>query len=358
GTNDAPALRLASVGFVMRSGTDIAVKSSDIVLLDDNFRSVQRAVVWGRTVNDNIRKFLQLQLTVNFSSVVLTFFGSFLSSTHTSPLSTVQLLWVNLIMDTLAALALATEEPSEACLGRGPVLRRAPLVSRRMWCTICTIAGYQTLITLLMERFGASWFDVAGAEGSRAHGTLVFNVFLLSVIFHMFNARKLYEELNCFEGLWERSKTFVVIVVGCFLFQVFAVEMLGSLIQVVPLRGYQWFGCVALSLLTLVFGVVSRLVPLEEPQLPEVEAEIKDMDPEARRVAMKLTTDVEVHATRQGAGLDLQFGRRLLAQAMWQQVREHHLTVKSVNAFRRARVDRDMHTSVSKDIYGRLAAAM
>ncbi|ESL05445.1 vacuolar-type Ca2+-ATPase, partial [Trypanosoma rangeli SC58] len=150
GTNDAPALRLASVGFVMRSGTDIAVKSSDIVLLDDNFRSVQRAVVWGRTVNDNIRKFLQLQLTVNFSSVVLTFFGSFLSSTHTSPLSTVQLLWVNLIMDTLAALALATEEPSEACLDRGPVLRRAPLVSRRMWCTICTVAGYQTLSTSLL----------------------------------------------------------------------------------------------------------------------------------------------------------------------------------------------------------------
>ncbi|RNF05979.1 putative vacuolar-type Ca2+-ATPase [Trypanosoma conorhini] len=354
GTNDAPALRLASVGFVMRSGTDIAVKSSDIVLLDDNFRSVQRAVVWGRTVNDNIRKFLQLQLTVNVSSVVLTFVGSFVSPTHTSPLSTVQLLWVNLIMDTLAALALATEEPSEACLGRGPVPRRAALVSHRMWCTICTIAGYQILSTLLVERFGAAWFGVSGAEMQ----TIVFNVYLLSVIFHMFNARKVYEELNCFEGLWERSRTFVGVVAFCFAFQVFCVEMLGSFMQVVPLRGDQWFGCLALSLLTLVFGVVSRLVPLEEPPLPEVRAETEDMEPEARRVAVKLAADVEAHSMREGAGVDLQLGRRLLAQAMWQQVREHHLAVKSVNAFRRARVDRDMHTSVAKDIYCRLAATM
>lgn len=108
GTNDAPALRLADVGFVMRSGTDIAVKSADIVLLDDNFRSVERAVVWGRCVNDNIRKFLQLQLTVNYSSVALTCIGSIAARGASSPLTTVQLLWVNLIMDTLAALALAT----------------------------------------------------------------------------------------------------------------------------------------------------------------------------------------------------------------------------------------------------------
>ncbi|ESS69465.1 plasma membrane Ca2 ATPase [Trypanosoma cruzi Dm28c] len=352
GTNDAPALRLANVGFVMRSGTDIAVKSSDIVLLDDNFRSVQRAVVWGRTVNDNIRKFLQLQLTVNVSSVVLTFLGSFLSSSHTSPLSTVQLLWVNLIMDTLAALALATEEPSEACLDRGPIPRKAPLVSRRMWCTILAIAGYQTVSTLLVERFGGSWFDVSGGEMQ----TIVFNVFLLSVIFHMFNARKLYEEMNCFEGLWERSRIFVCIVGFCFAFQVFSVEMLGSFMQVVSLRGEQWVGCLALSFLTLVFGAVARLVPVEE--LPVPEAEMDDMEPEARRMAMKLTADVEAHAAREGAGGHLLLGRRLLAQAMWQQVREHHIAVRSVNAFRRARIDRDMHTSVAKDIYCRLASTM
>ncbi|RNE97268.1 putative vacuolar-type Ca2+-ATPase, partial [Trypanosoma rangeli] len=262
GTNDAPALRLASVGFVMRSGTDIAVKSSDIVLLDDNFRSVQRAVVWGRTVNDNIRKFLQLQLTVNFSSVVLTFFGSFLSSTHTSPLSTVQLLWVNLIMDTLAALALATEEPSEACLGRGPVLRRAPLVSRRMWCTICTIAGYQTLITSLLFAYGGHLFSPT-AEGSRAHGTLVFNVFLLSVIFHMFNARKVYAELNCFEGL-HRSKLLLMIVTFCLGFQVVGVSTFGDALAVCPLSPLAWFFSAAIAAIVVPLGVLSRLVPLTE----------------------------------------------------------------------------------------------
>ncbi|RNC30532.1 vacuolar-type Ca2+-ATPase, partial [Trypanosoma cruzi] len=241
------------------------------------------------------------------------------------------LLWVNLIMDTLAALALATEEPSEACLDRGPIPRKAPLVSRRMWCTILAIAGYQTVSTLLVERFGGSWFDVSGGEMQ----TIVFNVFLLSVIFHMFNARKLYEEMNCFEGLWKRSRIFVCIVGFCFAFQVFSVEMLGSFMQVVSLRGEQWVGCLALSFLTLVFGAVARLVPVEELPLPE--AEMDDMEPEARRMAMKLTADVEAHAAREGAGGHLLLGRRLLAQAMWQQVREHHIAVRSVNAFRRAR---------------------
>ncbi|KAH9599877.1 Cation-transporting P-type ATPase [Trypanosoma melophagium] len=353
GTNDAPALRLANVGFVMRSGTDIAVKSADIVLLDDNFRSVQRAVVWGRTVNDNIRKFLQLQLTVNFSSVVLTFLGTFLSSTNTSPLSTVQLLWVNLIMDTLAALALATEEPTEECLNRGPTSRKAPLVSNRMWCNIVTVATFQVVSALLAEKYGNVWFDATGVELQ----TITFNLFLLSTIFHMFNARKLHEELNPFEGLWTRSRVSLGIISFCFAFQVFAVQVLKDFMRVRPLRGDQWVACLALSSLTLMFGAVSRLIPIEEPVYPH-DTPMDDLEPEARRVAIKLAADVARHATSADAGEHLKLGKKLLARAMWQQVRERHVAERSINAFRRARRDRDMHSSVSRDIYERLCTAM
>ncbi|KAK9497043.1 hypothetical protein O3M35_012779 [Rhynocoris fuscipes] len=124
GTNDAPALRLADVGFVMRSGTDIAVKSADIVLLDDNFRSVERAVVWGRCVNDNIRKFLQLQLTVNYASVALTCLGSIAARGASSPLTTVQLLW-----------SLVEKAQQDEKFSSGAYLESARrLQARALWC--------------------------------------------------------------------------------------------------------------------------------------------------------------------------------------------------------------------------------
>ena len=231
-TNDAPALRLANVGFVMGSGTDIAVKSADIVLLDDNFRSVQRAVVWGRCANDNIRKFIQLQQSVNVTCVLLVFVGSVTNTEDfTSPLSSVQLLWVDLLMDSFAALALATEEPDEACLKRGPVHRCAPLLSRRMILKILLQGLYATLATLLFHlsetiivtNTTAVALNITGPGGatptmavetdgkySAHHRTLIFNTFVWCVICDLFSSRKLYAELNLFEG-FERSKAFFFI---------------------------------------------------------------------------------------------------------------------------------------------------
>ncbi|MDP2058583.1 MAG: HAD-IC family P-type ATPase, partial [Flavobacteriaceae bacterium] len=124
GTNDAPALKLADVGFAMQIGTDIAKGASDMVLLDNNFASVVNAIRWGRAVNDNIRKFLQFQLSINVAGVLLTLIGSLASSTSKEPFNPVMLLWLNLIMDTMAALALATERPEEACLKRDPVFKQ------------------------------------------------------------------------------------------------------------------------------------------------------------------------------------------------------------------------------------------
>ena len=128
GANDAPALLKADVGFAMgESGTQIAQEASDIVIMDDNISSIVQAVVWGRNVYDNIRKFLQFQLTINVSAVTIIAIGAIVSST---PVFTpVQLLWINLVMDTLASLALAAEDPNEDVLNRPPHSRRDKIIS-------------------------------------------------------------------------------------------------------------------------------------------------------------------------------------------------------------------------------------
>ncbi|KAJ3587052.1 hypothetical protein NHX12_013442, partial [Muraenolepis orangiensis] len=145
GTNDGPALKKADVGFAMGiAGTDVAKEASDIILTDDNFSSIVKAVMWGRNVYDSISKFLQFQLTVNIVAVIVAFCGACI--TQDSPLKAVQMLWVNLIMDTFASLALATEPPTESLLLRKPYGRNNPLISRTMLKNILGHSAYQLVI--------------------------------------------------------------------------------------------------------------------------------------------------------------------------------------------------------------------
>merc|ERR1719305_2272045 len=147
GTNDAPALKRADVGFAMGiSGTQIAKDAADIILLDDNFASIVVAAKWGRNVYDSISKFLQFQLTVNIVALTLACIGA--CAFAESPIAAVQMLWINLIMDSLASLALATEPPGEDLLERQPVNRNASLISQQMMCNMLGHAAYQVAILL------------------------------------------------------------------------------------------------------------------------------------------------------------------------------------------------------------------
>lgn len=184
GTNDAPALRLADVGFSMGiAGTEVAKEASAIILMDDNFSSIVKALKWGRAVNDAVKRFLQFQLTVNITAVVLTFVSAVSSSDESSVLTAVQLLWVNLIMDTLAALALATDPPQDSVLNRKPERRTASIISTTMWKMIIGQAIYQLVITFLIYFGGNSVIPGDDANDAQIQ-TLVFNTFVWMQIFN------------------------------------------------------------------------------------------------------------------------------------------------------------------------------
>jgi Ca2+-transporting ATPase len=184
GTNDAPALRTADVGFSMGiSGTEVAKEASAIILMDDNFASIVKAIMWGRAVNDAVKKFLQFQVTVNITAVVLTFITAVSSGSESSVLTAVQLLWVNLIMDTMAALALATDAPTPSILNRKPEPKSAPIITITMWKMIFGEALYQLAITLMLH-FGSTAMYAYTPEEQANIPTFVFNTFVWMQIFN------------------------------------------------------------------------------------------------------------------------------------------------------------------------------
>jgi len=187
GTNDAPALRMADVGFSMGiTGTEVAKEASSIILMDDNFNSIVKALKWGRAVNDAVKRFLQFQLTVNVTAVILTFVSAVHSNSEESVLTAVQLLWVNLIMDTLAALALATDPPQDSILNRKPEPRNASIISTTMWKMILGQAIYQLTVTFILYFGRKSVLPDTGdwPLTDETLATLVFNTFVWMQIFN------------------------------------------------------------------------------------------------------------------------------------------------------------------------------
>ncbi|XP_015670621.1 plasma membrane calcium-transporting ATPase 3 isoform X4 [Protobothrops mucrosquamatus] len=265
GTNDGPALKKADVGFAMGiAGTDVAKEASDIILTDDNFSSIVKAVMWGRNVYDSISKFLQFQLTVNVVAVIVAFTGACI--TQDSPLKAVQMLWVNLIMDTFASLALATEPPTEALLLRKPYGRNKPLISRTMMKNILGHAVYQLIIIFTLLFVGEVIFDIDNGRNaplhspSSEHYTIIFNTFVMMQLFNEINARKIHGERNVFDGIFG-NPIFCSIVLGTFGIQIVIVQFGGKPFSCSPLNAEQWLWCLFVGFGELVWGQVIATIP-------------------------------------------------------------------------------------------------
>ncbi|KRY32599.1 Plasma membrane calcium-transporting ATPase 3, partial [Trichinella spiralis] len=265
GTNDGPALKKADVGFAMGiAGTDVAKEASDIILTDDNFTSIVKAVMWGRNVYDSIAKFLQFQLTVNVVAVVVAFIGA--CAIEDSPLKAVQMLWVNLIMDTFAALALATEIPTEELLRRKPYGRTKALISRTMMKNIIGHSLYQLVVIFTLVFVGERIFDIDNGRYAKLHApptqhfTIVFNTFVMLTLFNEINARKIHGQRNIFEGLL-RNPIYYCILGGTFICQIFIVQFGGFFFSTAALTADQWLWCIFLGLGDLLWGQVVTSIP-------------------------------------------------------------------------------------------------
>ncbi|EMD33945.1 hypothetical protein CERSUDRAFT_117474 [Gelatoporia subvermispora B] len=262
GTNDGPALKTADVGFSMGlTGTEVAKEASDIILMDDNFASIVKAIMWGRCVNDAVRKFLQFQVSTNVTAVVITFVSAVASAEESSVLSAVQLLWINIIMDTFAALALATDPASPALLDRKPDKKTAPLFSVDMYKQIIGQSIYQIAIILIFHFLGN---QILGLDGS-SHSdsvvqTLVFNIFVFAQIFNSFNSRRLDNRLNIFEGMLS-NYYFMGITLLEIAVQILIVFVGGSAFQVTRIGGREWGIGLALGFVSIPLGALVRCIP-------------------------------------------------------------------------------------------------
>ncbi|PIN15256.1 Calcium-transporting ATPase [Handroanthus impetiginosus] len=270
GTNDAPALHEADIGLSMGiQGTEVAKESSDIIILDDNFASVVKVVRWGRSVFANIQKFIQFQLTVNVAALVINVVAAI--SSGDVPLNTVQLLWVNLIMDTLGALALATEPPTDHLMHRAPVGRKEPLVTNIMWRNLLIQAVYQVIVLLVLNFGGINILNLKNDEKEHANmvkNTVVFNAFVLCQIFNEFNARE-PERMNVFEGV-TKNHLFTGIVGSTFILQIIIINFLGKFTSTVRLDFKLWIICLVVGIFSWPLAAAGKLIPVPKTPLAKV----------------------------------------------------------------------------------------
>mmetsp|Transcript_16307 Transcript_16307/g.26923 ORF Transcript_16307/g.26923 Transcript_16307/m.26923 type:complete len:1033 (-) Transcript_16307:210-3308(-) len=270
GTNDAPALKEADIGFSMGiTGTDIAKNASDIILLDDNFGSIQRAVLWGRNVFACINKFLQFQFAINLTSVLLTLIAA--ATNKGTPLNAVMLLWINLIMDTLGALAMSTEKPTDDMMEEPPHRKGEPVLSGYMKTFVLAEATWQLFVLLFFLYYGYRLFGIEDSDTIKIV-TIVFNINILMQLVNETIGRLLKFEWNLFKGIF-RNKYFVPILVAIFCIQVILVTFGGDFVGCVRLGIRDWVGCIIVALIgfpmgwiiptlyTIIYGSPKRQLP-------------------------------------------------------------------------------------------------
>ncbi|XP_012455007.1 calcium-transporting ATPase 2, plasma membrane-type isoform X1 [Gossypium raimondii] len=257
GTNDAPALHEADIGLAMGiAGTEVAKESADVIILDDNFSTILTVAKWGRSVYINIQKFVQFQLTVNIVALIVNFSSACL--TGSAPLTAVQLLWVNMIMDTLGALALATEPPTDELMKRAPVGRKGNFISNVMWRNIFGQSFYQLMVIWYLQARGKAMFELDGPDSTLKLNTLIFNSFVFCQVFNEISSRNM-EEINVLSGILNNSV--FVAVLGCTaVFQIIIIEFLGTFASTTPLTYSQWGLSVVIGFFSMPIAAALKLV--------------------------------------------------------------------------------------------------
>ena len=252
GTNDAPALNRAHVGLSLGSGTSVAKQASDITLIDDSFNSIVHAVMWGRSLYKNIQRFIFFQLIVNVAALLLVLFGGFIGTEM--PLTITQILWVNLIMDTLAAMALASLPPSREVMEEKPRASDAFIITRPMMRGILAIGGL-----FFVASFALLWYFERQTGISETDLTVFFTIFVMLQWWNLFNARMLGSCHSAFRRIWAcRGFLFVllIVVVGQWLIVTFG----GRLFRTVPLPFETWATIICGTSLVLWVGEIYRWI--------------------------------------------------------------------------------------------------
>ena len=287
GINDVIALQRANVGLAMGSGCSAAKEASDIILTNDDFEASLRAIMWGRNIYHNISRFLQFQVTVNISVLITIFVG--ICTFAESPISPVQLLWINLIMDTFAALALSTEPPLPSVIKGSPFKKKASLLSATVWRQIIGVSLWNGLVMAILIIFGSYIFNLnytntttttvmmpenfnatnpsaedllyLQSEDKLIHYTYIFNTFVFLQIFNQINCRKIgRRDLNVFEAMFH-NLYFILVLIGVCAIQVAMIQWFPSISRTIPLTRAEWGGCICVGASPLIIAFILKLTP-------------------------------------------------------------------------------------------------
>ena len=259
GVNDSPALKKADVGFAMGSGTEVAKEAGDITILDDNFLSIEKAILYGRTMFKSIRKFLIFQLTVNVAAVLTCFLAPLFGENEI--LTVIQLLVVNLAMDTLAAIAFGSEPALMEYMKEKPIARDASIVTGKMMSQVVVSGLYITAMCLCIRFVPALQRLLGACQNGVLDTTLlnsaVFATFMMAISFNGFNART--EHMNPFEHL-ERNKNFLLVIGALLVLQFLFVTFGGAVLSVEPLSWTAWLVCLLIAFLIIPIDIIRKAI--------------------------------------------------------------------------------------------------
>ncbi|KAK1756503.1 hypothetical protein QBC47DRAFT_380074 [Echria macrotheca] len=261
GTNDTFALRAADIGLSMgRSGTEVAREESAIVLMDDNFASVPKALAWGRAVTESVKRYCQFQFALNLTAVIITIVSTLVGDVNSSVFEVIQLLWLNLMMDIFTALLFSTDFPRPYLMQRRPEPRNTPLITPAMWKMITGQSIYQLAVVFTLHYAGpAHFWPEASQEQAQ---TVVFNAYMFTQLFNQINCRRVDNSLDVIDGLLE-NPWFMGVQAVTLLGQILIVFKGGDTFETEPLTGAQWGWSIFLGTLVIPVGIVIRRIPDE-----------------------------------------------------------------------------------------------